>query len=306
MILIISVDNDNTTTRVIEWLDCLNKSWIRINDIDIVNITFLGNDVKFEQKDCSFLLSDVSSCWYRRGYVKFNFGKFSDITSLRILQKAEIQSVIEYVYYCLAQKRNINSFLNSQVNKLIVGSVAKSLGILTPIDFLFSEKKSLVEKTRNGKFITKPVSGDSIQRIGDVSIFNYTSILETQQIKTNIFFPSLVQNYIEKKYELRIFYLHGKFYAMAVFSQKDNQTHIDFRRYNEIKPNRTTVFNLPKKIKNQLEKLMSQLSLNCGSIDMIVTPKNKYVFLEVNPVGQFGMVSDPCNYNLEKRMSEYL
>jgi D-alanine-D-alanine ligase-like ATP-grasp enzyme len=51
---------------------------------------------------------------------------------------------------------------------------------------------------------------------------------------------------------------------------------------------------------------MNKLDLNCGSIDMIVTPKNEYVFLEVNPVGQFGMVSYPCNYNLEKKIAEYL
>ena len=30
------------------------------------------------------------------------------------------------------------------------------------------------------------------------------------------------------------------------------------------------------------------------------------VFLEVNPVGQFGMVSLPCNYQLEKRIAQYL
>jgi hypothetical protein len=30
------------------------------------------------------------------------------------------------------------------------------------------------------------------------------------------------------------------------------------------------------------------------------------VFLEVNPTGQYGMVSDPCNYYLDKKIAEYL
>jgi hypothetical protein len=30
------------------------------------------------------------------------------------------------------------------------------------------------------------------------------------------------------------------------------------------------------------------------------------VFLEINPVGQFGMVSHPCNYYLEKRIAQNL
>ncbi len=51
---------------------------------------------------------------------------------------------------------------------------------------------------------------------------------------------------------------------------------------------------------------MDKLDLNCGSIDMIVNTKNEFIFLEVNPVGQFGMVSEPCNYFLEKKVAEFL
>jgi D-alanine-D-alanine ligase-like ATP-grasp enzyme len=48
---------------------------------------------------------------------------------------------------------------------------------------------------------------------------------------------------------------------------------------------------------------MQKLKLNTGSIDMIYTNDSKFIFLEVNPVGQFGMVSKPCNYNLEKKIA---
>ena len=34
-------------------------------------------------------------------------------------------------------------------------------------------------------------------------------------------------------------------------------------------------------------KFMNTLGLNYGAIDMIVTPENKFVFLEINPVGEF-------------------
>src|SRR5690606_41647080 len=64
--------------------------------------------------------------------------------------------------------------------------------------------------------------------------------------------------------------------------------------------NRTVAFNLPSDIENKLTKLMNVLSLNFGSIDMIVSKNREYYFLEVNPVGQFGMVSFPCNYNIER------
>jgi glutathione synthase/RimK-type ligase-like ATP-grasp enzyme len=51
---------------------------------------------------------------------------------------------------------------------------------------------------------------------------------------------------------------------------------------------------------------MTDLCLDTGSIDIVRTTDGRYVFLEVNPVGQFGMVSVPCNYNLELKVAKYL
>jgi glutathione synthase/RimK-type ligase-like ATP-grasp enzyme len=51
---------------------------------------------------------------------------------------------------------------------------------------------------------------------------------------------------------------------------------------------------------------MADLGLETGSIDLIRTPDGRTVFLEINPVGQFGMISHPCNYNLERVVAEHL
>ena len=83
---------------------------------------------------------------------------------------------------------------------------------------------------------------------------------------------------------------------MAIFSQADKQTSIDFRNYNYEKPTRRVPYKLPKKFEDKLREFMKLAYLNTGSIDIIRNEKNEYVFLEVNPVGQFGMVSKPCNY----------
>lgn len=51
---------------------------------------------------------------------------------------------------------------------------------------------------------------------------------------------------------------------------------------------------------------MNKLNYSSGSIDLVVDKDDKYIFLEVNPVGQFGMVSYPCNYGLEKIIAKAL
>jgi glutathione synthase/RimK-type ligase-like ATP-grasp enzyme len=119
----------------------------------------------------------------------------------------------------------------------------------------------------------------------------------------NDFFASLVQTKIEKKLEIRSFFLIDTFYSMAIFSQTNPQTSTDFRKYDDSLPNRTVPFNLPGKIEKKLRRLLKKLQLNTASIDLLIDKKGDYIFLEVNPVGQFGMVSIPCNYHLEKRIA---
>ena len=121
-------------------------------------------------------------------------------------------------------------------------------------------------------------------------------------------FPaSLFQQYIDKEFDIRIFYLNGTLYPMVIFSQKDRKTKIDFRNYNFIDPNRTIPFKLPKEIENKLTHFMREKKMDASSIDMVKCKlTGKYYFLEVNPWGQFGMVSKPCNYFLEKKIAELL
>ncbi|NJO18575.1 MAG: hypothetical protein HC877_23460 [Thioploca sp.] len=73
-----------------------------------------------------------------------------------------------------------------------------------------------------------------------------------------------------------------------------------------MKPNRNVPFQLPDNIINRLRKLTQELNLNTSSIDLIYDLDDELVFLEVNPSGQFDMVSHPCNYKLDKRIAEKL
>ncbi len=51
---------------------------------------------------------------------------------------------------------------------------------------------------------------------------------------------------------------------------------------------------------------MVSAELNCGSIDMICSPNGEYVFLEVNPVGQYQWLERNCNYFISKHVAEVL
>ena len=133
--------------------------------------------------------------------------------------------------------------------------------------------------------------------------------LITEEVEAQMpeyFYPSLFQERLNKKYEIRSFYMHGEFHSTAIFSQLDQQTAVDFRNYNHECPNRNPPVLMPPSVRQNLRKLMDELDMNCGSIDLVVTTDNRYVFLEVNPVGQFAQVSIPGNFFLEKKIAKFL
>jgi len=47
------------------------------------------------------------------------------------------------------------------------------------------------------------------------------------------------------------------------------------------------IFELPDEVKSSLRRVMDSFGLNFASLDMIVTPDGEFVFLELNPNGQW-------------------
>jgi len=182
-------------------------------------------------------------------------------------------------------------------------------GIATPATLVTTEREALRRFcAEHGAVITKPIGEVEAFITGEVSHFLYTTPLGPAEIEAlpERFAPSLFQERIEKAYELRVFYLDGEFHAMAIFSQNDPQTRADFRQYNRERPNRNVPYRLRPELAERLLRLMAGLELETGSLDLLVTPDGREVFLEINPVGQLGMVSHPCNYQLERKIAQLL
>lgn len=321
MILIISESTDISTINVIDWLSNSvdKKKIIRINSDDKVKIRMYNlNGFELNIFDgINIYYGDISGFWYRRG------GLNMDIKIDEILTKSdslflnfqehinnEMTSLIISIYNDLTKNLgvSIGNFLTGSVNKILTLKRAMKNRISVPDTLITTDKQELLSffNKHNQNIITKSISQNIHVEEGNTIIAAYTEEITNIDSVPDSFEISLFQQKIDKKYELRIFYLKGDFYAMAIFSQLDNQTKVDFRKYNDQKPNRTVPFKLPNDIKNKLKNLMDECKLDTGSIDMIVDQNNNYYFLEVNPVGQFGMVSYPCNYNLEKKIANLL
>jgi ATP-GRASP peptide maturase of grasp-with-spasm system len=320
MILILSQDFDNSTNDIIDWLNFYKSEYVRINGGDFLNYNF---NYKFDinKNDISLLdieLDSVKVVLFRK-WIMFNnafnnelekFGEFSHnvladiknnlVSEIRKSYNPLFQSLIAKNVKCIPPLNSLN------IDKTQVLMKAKSLGINIPESIICNNKKDLLKFYSNyNKIITKPLSEVLTFDDNECIYFMRTSLVSYEKINEleALFFPSLFQEYIEKEVEIRSFFLEDRFYSMAIFSQLDSQTNIDFRNYNDLNPNRTVPFNLPISVEKKLNTLMSELKLNTGSLDLILTPKGDFYLLEINPTGQFGMVSFPCNYYLEKKIA---
>jgi ATP-GRASP peptide maturase of grasp-with-spasm system len=323
MILILSKEQgESATEEVMDWLSYFGCDFQRLNGNNLRTKPFkitLG-----ESNNCilnnynEFILQDeISLIWNRR----WRDSNFLDKTEQKVNKNFlyemkthllnEFSRVSQYIYHIFSQKEWVDKPSLIQPNKLIVLEAAKNCGLEIPNTLITNNKEdALCFLSENKRVCTKPIHEVS-------TFFNYKQqsayLMDTKEVKEadlltmeSIFFPSLFQKLIEKRFDIRIFYLKETFYAMAIFSQRRRQSALDFRNYNFIDPDRTIPFILPNHIQDNLYKLVTQLGYQHCSIDMIKDVNNDYYFLEINPVGQFGMVSKPCNYHLEMKLALYL
>lgn len=322
MILLIAEEKDQSMNKVIDWLYYLNKKFIRINENSTNKlIEFSLNNSEqffiFENSENGIIdTRNLTSCWIRRGSFLFEPLDYKDyfydniVLSQHVFNYLISENSFLHSHLITFLETNIQFTLgnfNYNINKLDVLQNAKKVGLKIPDTDIITQKKDIT-KIKQKKCITKGIQNSIEISTNNESITSFTEFVDVKKIvnSENNFFPTLFQNNIQKKFEIRVFYLNGKCFSMAIFSQNDNQTMIDFRKYNWENPNRNVLYKLPLDIEIKIELLMQNLGLNTGSIDLIYSKNNEYIFLEVNPVGQFGFLSLMTNQNLFYEIAEIL
>lgn len=96
--------------------------------------------------------------------------------------------------------------------------------------------------------------------------------------------PVIFQEYIEAVYDVRVTMVGGQVFAAAIHSQQTEYP-VDFRM--DIASARIEAVQLPDEVEELLRDLMRRLGLEYGAIDMRRTPDDRFVFLEINPAGQW-------------------
>jgi glutathione synthase/RimK-type ligase-like ATP-grasp enzyme len=201
-------------------------------------------------------------------------------------------------------------------NKPLQLSLASSLGFSIPYTIITNDPdeawsfygkndgKVVYKTLSSGLFLSRKGSWDNGIIRGEI----YSTPLQAYQrsdfdLVANC--PCLFQEYVKKKFEIRITVVADRIFAAEIHSQEHPATLHDWRR-EELDCVPHHVHELPEELSEKCLLLVKKLGLEFGAIDMIYTPDKEYVFLEINPTGQYGWIEQMTGLNISEAIAKSL
>lgn len=256
------------------------------------------------------LEKEISVVWYRR---VLSPNPSNEITDEEYKQFARWEGsvLLNNIWTILAHKVWLNTPFQNQVlsNKLYQLQLARKVGFDTPPTLVTNnpdEVRSFHKKY--GIIIAKPISAGYITtNTQERRRLIYTHRLtkrDFQKLQSVKYSPVLFQQYINKKLELRITVVESSIFTCAIESQKSEKTKDDWRRYDFEKVPHYS-YNLPSKVEAKLLRFMRLTGINFGAFDFILTPEDRYIFLEVNPNGQWYWIERLTSLPITRRLVDF-
>jgi glutathione synthase/RimK-type ligase-like ATP-grasp enzyme len=194
-------------------------------------------------------------------------------------------------------------------NKLYQLRVARSVGLRIPRTLVTNDAKRVRTffQELKGVMVAKLLTPVSVSMDGS-SPFVYTNAVREEDLdnaEALCHSPMVFQERIPKQRELRVAFVGGTCFVGALNSAKSIAGQVDWRRASleelEWEPDM-----LPNEVTYRLKALMAELGLVYGAIDLILTPDGEYVFLEVNPTGEWGMLERDLGYPISDAIARTL
>ncbi|AGS80463.1 MvdC/MvdD family ATP grasp protein [Leptospira alstonii] len=314
-VLIITNKEDVTVDFVINKLIHLNANYLRLNTEELGSEIFIKIDpikgevlIKENSKKEALDLSTFDTVYYRRP--KLPTGPNSLTNGELHFFSQELNVILEYINVFLDNKLWLNKISNIRKaeNKINQLSVAKNIGFTIPISLITNlpkEANAFINYTERS--ILKPLKVGLIEEEQLSSKIVYTNEVN-QYFRDNIdrvgLLPVYLQEKIEKQFDIRVTIVGNKIFAAQIDSQSDETSKTDWRASRNILPHQR--IQLPAKIERYCLELMKHFELNFAAIDLVLDKNDNYIFLEINPNGQWAWIEKILEYPISDSIARFL
>ncbi len=247
---------------------------------------------KLPGRDETVDFAEITALWYRRLYIGHGLPKDMDAE----LKKPTLQ---EAKTVFTAMLDSMDTFTMDPFHRVRFAShkqvqlqVARKVGLEIPKTLTTNNQEDVRAffKTCETGMVTKMLSSFAVYDADNRENVVFTNPLtekDLEDMEGLDLCPMTFQENIPKKLELRVTIVGDRVFTAAIDSQKSDKALSDWRRDGVKLLDAWQPYQLPKETESRLLKLMDDFKLNYGAIDVIVTPDDRHVFLEINPGGEF-------------------
>lgn len=187
--------------------------------------------------------------------------------------------------------------LRKTENKVFQLLYAEKNGLAIPKSFIGNSNK-IAEKFLRKKTIIKPITTGKIVGKEKIELYQTNYFMEFDDDISLT--PIYLQEYINKNYEVRLTYINNTFFAVRI----DSENKLDWRKnYRRLK---YSIIECPKTIADICIMMMNDFKLSYGAFDFIVNENDEWIFLEVNPNGQWQWLEHELKIPISEKIVEYL
>lgn len=257
-----------------------------------LRLSSTGADGYLEVAGRTVELPEISSVWYRRPAEPIPPKEITDLTDKRFaVEESEealfgLWRVLDCTWVSHPDALNAASYKPAQLR------VGAALGFDVPRTIITNDPGEALRFVReaDGDVVLKPLRFGLVSETGGQQEIIFTNILRKEDVAAGLgqvkLCPCLLQEYVHKDVELRVTVVGSEVFASEILSQEAPQGLHDWRRA-DVRDLPHRAHDLPAEVADRCVALVDLLGLNFGAIDLILTPTGRYVFLEINPNGQW-------------------
>lgn len=333
--------HEPSTDQVVKHLNDLGCEAVRLNCEEFalavkctVDLSGPARHFKIESDGAAITSGQIQSVWHRRwGYPAYpaSFDEatisfcFSEATAL--MGGLPSSERLRWVNDIQAERK--------ASNKILQLALVQDIGFRIP-ETIVTNDPNMVEEfmTRlQGGIIFKPVSGASVlyrtyvDRVIDtleekfvgakinrgmpkVSQVLYTQLLTREKLKlihTLKWSPAIFQEFIHKIADVRVTVVGSNIFSCLIHSQDKPETSVDFRVMNSGIDLKHEIIELPDHVSLFVKEITQRLKLEFACIDFVIDrASGEYVFLEVNPAGQWLWIESKTGLPISRAVAEHL
>jgi len=319
-VLVITNDHDEHVDAVIEELDRRAVPVFRFHPEEFTDAASISMEIRNGRIDGEIrnarqrvAFHDICAAWYRRSRALF-----APLPSLNLLY-GDVDNFVR------VQSSATLTGLFAGLQTLWVGQPSKlrqaevkavqlaeagKAGLTTPTTLISNDPERaalFAEALGDTDCAVKPLIATRVDGAEGARLPLTTILPRGHGLDSVALSPSIFQPYIEKAYELRCVVMGEKIFTAKLDSQACESTRMDWRAgaLEEEEPG-YEVFDLPERVQAGLHRLMRSFEINFASIDMIVTPAGEFVFLDLNPNGQWLWLEEELGLPLVAGMADLL